>query len=415
MAFVGSRGGSSGSDPAHLVVAGCQPLMVKIEVEKGRIVEMIETQREYEMMRFSKFICAATTEGQVDLLDADTLRVVKTLDTNNVGICDMDARNHYLVTCGWVQRPAPLHSTIDPLAAQQQHQAHRPAPMLAGLANVYDLRAMTRLPLIPFPAGAAHAQLHPALATSAVLASPAGRLQAVDLLDANAAGAAGPTLRQAAVSGHVVGLALAPSGEALALAVADGSVHLWGPPARVQFAEFGARGVVPEWADAAEPEPYIDIEADLPFGTIGMPYYREQMLSAWPGAPVVEVGLPPEKLDVRLLRSARPNEVGVWAPNPRTGRRNQAARTRVTSDNNASTSMAAPKFLSEKIQGSESDEGEVGKLGEHIVQTTLGDSLRSNVPAIYRNVEIKYSRFGVEDFDFEYVMPGRMPKLCLRN
>jgi len=31
------------------------------------------------------------------------------------------------------------------------------------------------------------------------------------------------------------------------------------------------------------------------------------------------------------------------------------------------------------------------------------ESKRSEVPMMYRNVEIKYSKFGVDDFDFGYV------------
>lgn len=189
------------------------------------------------MMKHSKYICAATTDGSVNLLDADNLRVVNTLSTNNVGICDMDARNNYLVTCGWVNRP-------------------QGTPMLAGLANVYDLRAMVQLPPIPFHAGAAHVQMHPKMSTTCILASQGGQLQVVDLMNSNTV-----NLRQANISTYMSGLILAPSGEALAIADADGFVHLWGSPSKLQFAEFS--NAAPDWGDVAEPVPLLEVSQDV--------------------------------------------------------------------------------------------------------------------------------------------------------
>ena len=188
-------------------------------------------------MKQSKYICAATSEGSVNLLDSDTLRIVKTLATNNVGICDMDARNNYLVTCGWVNRP-------------------QGTPMLAGLASVYDLRLMVQLPPIPFHAGAAHVQMHPKMSTTCILASQGGQLQVVDLMNSNTV-----NLRQANISTYMSGLVLAPSGEALAIADADGIVHLWGSPSKLQFCEYN--GTVPDWGDTPEPLPIMDVDLDM--------------------------------------------------------------------------------------------------------------------------------------------------------
>ena len=194
------------------------------------------TEDEYTMMKHSKYICAATSTGSVNLLDSDNLRIVNTLTTNNLGICDMDARNNYLVTCGWVNRP-------------------QGTPMLAGLANVYDLRAMVQLPPIPFHAGAAHIQMHPKMSTTCILASQGGQLQVVDLMNSNTV-----NLRQASMSSYMLGLVLAPSGEALAITDADGTVHLWGSPSKLQFAEFGSTAL--EVGDTPEPVPVVDVDQD---------------------------------------------------------------------------------------------------------------------------------------------------------
>ena len=196
----------------------------------------LPTKDQYTMMKHSKYICAATSDTSVNLLDSDNLRIVKTLTTNSLRICDMDARNNYLVTCGWVNRP-------------------QGTPMLAGLANVYDLRAMVQLPPIPFHAGAAHVQMHPKMSTTCILASQGGQLQVVDLMNSNTV-----NLRQANISSYMTGFILAPSGEAIAITDADGSLQLWGSPSKLQFSEFGSSAL--ESGDIPEPVPVLDVDQD---------------------------------------------------------------------------------------------------------------------------------------------------------
>ena len=126
-------------------------------------------------------------------------------------------------------------------------------------------------------------------------------------------------------------------------------------------------------------------------------------MSAWSNSLVYEVGDPPAKIDPAILKFARPNELGLWAQNPRKIRRNQAEKTR-SSETNGST-ISAPKFLSEKAREAEHDQSldqKVDELQDALAHTLLENATKSDVPITYRNVEIKYSRFGVDDFDFEF-------------
>lgn len=188
-------------------------------------------------MKCSHYICAATNTGSVNILDSDTLRIIKTLETPNARICDMDARNNYLVTCGWVTRP-------------------QGTPVLATLANVYDLRRMVQLPPISFSAGAAHVQMHPRMSTTCIIASQYGMLQVADLMNSNTV-----NLRQVNISSGVVsGLVLAPSGEAFAILDTVGYIHLWGSPSKMHFAEISN---VTEFADPQESDPVIAVDDDM--------------------------------------------------------------------------------------------------------------------------------------------------------
>lgn len=133
-----------------------------------------------------------------------------------------------------------------------------------------------------------------------------------------------------------------------------------------------------------------------------MPYYREVLLSAWPTT-ISEVGLPPTKFDPQFLDSLMPADFGLYGRNSRGLRRNQVDKTRKVEKATAS-GIQAPKFLSEKaresakaVSGAESEDHV-----EHLLTNLANATGSDDAPAWYRNVEIKYSKFGVDDFDFGY-------------
>lgn len=134
--------------------------------------------------------------------------------------------------------------------------------------------------------------------------------------------------------------------------------------------------------------------------SVGMPYYREQLLSAWPSHMIFEVGAPTPKIDPQLLSTLKIMDWGACGRNTRTIRRNQVDHTRTPE--NSIGSLQAPKFLSEKARESANDSSSGRRISD--VADALGlaelSSLKAEVPAMYRNVEIKYSKFGVDDFDF---------------
>ena len=133
-----------------------------------------------------------------------------------------------------------------------------------------------------------------------------------------------------------------------------------------------------------------------------MPYYKENLLSSWPSHIVFEVGAPPPKIDASFLSSMTRTEMGFFAKNPRTKRRNQAESRRQS--DRITDSLSAPKFLSEQsrvVQLYNSDtDSKAAETMESLTDLHLEDITRKEVPSMYGNVEIKYSKFGVDDFDF---------------
>ncbi|KAF1813417.1 cysteine proteinase [Eremomyces bilateralis CBS 781.70] len=363
---------------SEVLAGGCQDTMFRIDTEKGTITQKISAEGRYTIMkRGGQYICAATESGTVHLLDSTQFRVVKTWQAHVGWINDMDAKADFLVTCGYSPR--------------QQH-----GYLLDPLANVFDLKTLMPLPPIPFQPGAAFVRMHPRMSTTSIVASQSGQLQVVDIMNPNTV-----NLRQVNLyDSYLLALEMAPSGEALALIDSASAIHLWGSPAKIHFAELSNPT---EFADQSMPLPHLDWSPDSPLNTIGMPYYREPLLSSWPSHMTFEVGAPPPKLDPDVVANLKRAELGGYAPNPRKTRRNQVENTRLAEQ--TTTSLAAPKFLSEKAR-------EAIALGEDIKKTedalellhdlSFDKSGGTEIPVIYKSVEIKYSKFGVDDFDFEF-------------
>lgn len=144
-----------------------------------------------------------------------------------------------------------------------------------------------------------------------------------------------------------------------------------------------------------------------PLNSIGVPYYRETLLSALPNIFISDVGAPPPKISQSDLAPMTKASFGFYGPVPPHRRglaRNQSEDTRSTDKQNLA--IRAPKFLSEKARDSAKSaeaviEAQVDKVA-HALGTTELESLKPDVPALYQNVDIHFSKYGVDDFDFEF-------------
>jgi PAB-dependent poly(A)-specific ribonuclease subunit 2 len=105
----------------------------------------------------------------------------------------------------------------------------------------------------------------------------------------------------------------------------------------------------------------------------------------------------------------------MYGRNTRGMRRNQVEDTHTT--NRASNSLLPPKFLSEKARESaksppvapieqQSPEPQPIQAPEVVlIPAQELESLKADAPDMYKIFEIKYSKFGVDDFDFKWVSP----------
>ncbi|KAK6354956.1 poly(A)-specific ribonuclease [Orbilia brochopaga] len=354
---------------SEVIAGGIQKSLLTINLDRGTVINEIPSEDDIVLMRRDRVICCGTATGSVNIIDPNSFKIIKTIRAHGASVSDIDAQNNILLTCGYSPRQSGY--VLDPLV------------------NIYDLRTFRSLPPVPFPAGAAFCRMHPKMSTTGIVASQTGQFQIIDIANPNVV-----NLRQANVSNYISSLELAPTGDALALADADAILQLWGKPDKMRFTELSNPV---EWPSAPTPRPNIDFNENTPLSAVGMPYYREPLLSAWPSHMVFDVGKPPPKIDPEILAKMKMHDFVGYAPNPRRTRRYQVESTKVQEKPGL---VQVPKFRSEKAREGESEV----KVEEDDApwNTPAADSRLSEVPAMYHKVEIKYSKFGVDDFDFEF-------------
>lgn len=368
-------------DATELVVAGCQTHMYRVDVDKGTIIETLSPPNPapYTLMRLAgQYICAAAQDGSIHVLDPKTLNLVLSWKAYAGPVNDMDARGDYLLTTGW---------------AQMQYQGLA----LERLVRVFDLKTQKPAPPVPFQSGAAHVRMHPKLSSTCIVISQSGLIHSIDIQNPDM-----PMMRYAnSFDVQFMGLELMPSGKGFALADSQSQITLWGSPSKLQFTEYSRPT---EFADPTGDHKHLDWSPDAPLNLIGMPHYREPLLSGWPNSLLHQVGQPPQRPVEPSDASYRAFEYGIVGPNPRKGRRYEAADAKAQPK--LSDPLAAPKFLSEKPREEDANYDNDRRMSEDLLKALDKAKLEgvstSDIKFLYRAVEIQYSKFGVDDFDFKY-------------
>lgn len=237
--------------------------------------------------------------------------------------------------------------------------------------------------------------MHPKFTNTAVIAQKSGQFNFVDV-DNTALNHLYHVTMPSETS-VLSQMTISPSGEAIAFADSEAIVHVWGRgtnDAAVQFSEYPTEI---EWPHIPQEKlPYMDInDPESPLSSVGMPYYTSQLLSVWPSHMTFEVGQQPQRLDEKVLKTMTKRDWYLY------GRWNAAGRRRYQVDK-PERAEELPRFRSQvekerALAGEEEDyEKVVGRF----------EGGEGGVPNYYKEVEIKYSKFGVDDFDFGYKFYG---------
>ncbi|KAF7294679.1 PAN2-PAN3 deadenylation complex catalytic subunit PAN2 [Mycena indigotica] len=253
-------------------------------------------------------------------------------------------------------------------------------PITDSFVKVYDLRTMRPLAPVPFSASPAFINILPKRSSSIVVTSSQGLVNIVDVSTSS------HEFYQLDVASYITSVAASPTGVYIACGDAEGMVHLITQADEESSLPLnGFDGQPVEIADTPAPLPEIEWSDSTPLSSIGMPYYESKLLSSW--TPLFISGAvdypPPPKIPPQVLVSIKQNDNIAYAALPKElkGRRNLVV---------VGSRGKKGRFRSGKSRGNEPDP-----------DTPTWDS-SSSIPRLYRKVEIEYSKFGVEDFDFGF-------------
>lgn len=392
-----------GSRASEIIVAGESKYLVRINLDKGTVSAVVERQKSQPTAPASTLstsssslsssskkpqatisgvryisrisngsvLCLGLTSGKIDLVDGHSFKPLSSVQAHSGAISDMCCRGPTLATCGTSYRKQGY--VADPLV------------------NLYDIRNASRprfLTPVAVPLGARFVRMHPKMSSQCIIVCNMGQLQFVDLDNPAAV-----QIRQLSIGSQatVTAMAMSPSGDYLAFTDDSGLVHLWTCSAsNSHFTEF------PTSLEYPVDQMYHGhtITENDPLSSIGMPYYKNELLSSWnfPGMKF-SVGLRGPVIPAKLQSAATPALVGNVASyhkelyGPRNSNFSKSRRRR------SSASVPIPRFLSERQRSGISDKNDLFDETFH---------RKDRIPKIYRKLLIKYSKFGVNDFDFDY-------------
>ncbi|TPX57736.1 hypothetical protein PhCBS80983_g03604 [Powellomyces hirtus] len=362
---------------SELLVSTSNRQMLLINLFRGSIIKQMDLDDDVTVMKQSRLICCGTASGKVVVRDPRTLKTENYIQAHTGTISDLDISGNILITCGFSSRSGKMACD--------------------GMIKLWDIRTMRALAPIPFPSGPSYLRFHPRLSSTVLAASQNGQFQMC-----NAVNTAEASFYQANVSGFLNAVDFSSSGEALAFADTQGVVSLWAEKddPRVNFVSRPT-----EFADPPALRPDVEISDDSPLSLVGMPYYSTRLLSAWPEKMTFEVGQPAPKVPPEILSNVKMIDFVGYAPNPRTFRRNQNL---AMAKKNRKDTLDGPKFRSEQDRekwfGKKADSRQLtsGSATSTGMSSPTPRAAVSSTPKYYRRVEIKYSKFGIEDFDFGF-------------
>ncbi|GAA5924433.1 hypothetical protein JCM10213_004576 [Rhodosporidiobolus nylandii] len=374
------------SRSSEIVTTGPGSDLFVVNVGRGSIVRKQPSPLNFLHLRRSAQLVGSTMTGSLFLLDTRTPHIStgETVLAHTGGISQLETEGNYIVTVGYTMRQGlPL-----------------PDPYL----KLHDARYLRPLTPIPFPTPPAFVRFHPRLSGNVVVASSDGRVQMLDLKDVGKS-----TVFQVESPSMLTSMAISPTGEGLAFGDTEGYVHLWSARPEEGEAKFCRFEGEIEMPDPVDPPERITWRDDTPLNSIGMPYYTSPLLSLLPSSmasPSTDGGTHRRvPIDPQILASAKTVDFVGYATYPShlraAGRRNQ-----ILSTNGGKLAgrlgVDAPMFRSERERVDAKrrrDHGDAATADDEELEEENGDD---QMPKYYRKVEIKYSRFGIEDFDFGF-------------
>ncbi|XP_021234933.1 PAB-dependent poly(A)-specific ribonuclease subunit PAN2 isoform X1 [Numida meleagris] len=347
------------TDSSTLLVGGLQNHVIEIDLNTVQETQKytVEVPGITIMRQSNRFFFCGHTSGKVSLRDLRTFVVEHEFDAYSGSLSDFDVHGNLLVTCGFSSR-------MNGLACDR-------------FLKVYDLRMMRATTPLQVHIDPFFLRFIPTYTSRLAIISQTGQCQFCE-----PTGLANPAdiFHVNTVGPLIMTFDVSASKQALAFGDSEGCVHLWADSPEVTFNTYSRETdfALPCIVDTL---PHLDWNQDLvPLSLIPVPLTSETLLSDWPAANSAPAPRRAPPVDPEILRTMKKVGFIGYAPNPRTKLRNQIPYRLKEADNEFDSFSQVP-------------ESPIGREEEpHLYM----------VAKKYRKVTIKYSKLGLEDFDFKH-------------
>ncbi|XP_063065324.1 PAN2-PAN3 deadenylation complex catalytic subunit PAN2 [Engraulis encrasicolus] len=344
-----------------LLMGGLQNYVMELDL--GTVQETQKFDMEVPgvaIMRHSnRFLFCGHTSGKVSLRDPRTLKVEQEFDAFSGSLSDFDVHGNLLAACGFSSRG------LNGLACDR-------------FLMVYDLRMMRAVTPLQVHVDPLFLRFIPTYTSRLAIISQSGQCQfceptgLANLADVFHVNTVGQLLMSFDVSSSKQALSFGDSG---------GCLHLWSSAPEVSYNGYSRETefALPCLVDSL---PQLDWGHELmPLSLIPTPLTTtESLVSDWPSALASPSPRRAPPVDPEILRTMKTVGFIGYAPNPRTHPRNQVPY---------------------KIKEVELEYDSYNQVPESPIGRDEEPHLYM-VPKKYRKVTIKYSKLGLEDFDFKH-------------
>ncbi|KAG4066630.1 hypothetical protein HA402_007266 [Bradysia odoriphaga] len=338
----------------RLIMGGNQDDIIDLDLATLTETKAASGQSGCAILRKHRFLCAGDAYGKVTLYDPNSLSIEHTISTHQ-GLSDFDVQGNYLISCGYTERQGLVN--VD------------------RFLMVHDLRMLRVVQPIQCLIEPVMMRFIPSQYNRLAVVSDTGQLQLVDTVELSE-----PKICMYQVTNSNFMLMFRHFDHISCDGVWRSELVTFSRICAVNVEEppINSFSRETEFADVIPPLPPVSItDENFPLSSILLPHLTtgERYFSDFPPELLEYRFRRPKPIDPEILATMKMKGPIGYAPNPKTTRRNQVP---YNLDANSNSLSSVPVSNSKGIE----------------VSTKL-------IPKRYRRVEVKYTKLGAQEFDFD--------------
>ncbi|RXG56082.1 PAB-dependent poly(A)-specific ribonuclease subunit PAN2 [Armadillidium vulgare] len=341
----------------RILLGGLQSNLIEYDLHSMEVVKKYPVGDEgcVILREHPRFICHGSTNGQIILHDPRSMRKEYSFQAHLGTLSDFDTQGYYITTCGFSNRMGQMIG--DQFVMVYDMRMMKMSLPLRALVPPYFLRFM------------------PGLTSCLAAVSLMGQWVVMDAAQPESSLVSMNYQVSCSPDSCISAFDISSSSQALIFGNNHGSLFLFSSGTKPIFNNFSQDTELPIVEEPSQSIPITDVTT--PLSSIPLYYSNEPLLSDWPEALVKNSYWPTPPIDPVIMQSMRMVGAFGYAPNTLNKKRNQVPY-KLSSHRGHRSQLA-------DVQGVKNEEG----------------GIVVHVPIRYRRIEIKYSKIGIEEFDFD--------------